>query len=62
MRLSQQKTGTEVRNGKVARKNRTDLSNHYSQLRQTETVFDRWHPVKNRLRVGRKASPNEGGG
>ena len=44
MRPSQRKTGTKVRNGKVARKNRTDLSNHYSQVRQAETVVDRLRP------------------
>ena len=44
MRPSQRKTGTKVRNGKVSRKNRTDLSNHYSQIRQTETVVDRVRP------------------
>ena len=44
MRPSQRKTGTKVRNGKVARKNRTDLSNHYWQVRQAETVVDRLRP------------------
>ncbi len=44
MRRSQRKTGTKVRNGKVTRKNRTDLSNHYSQIRQAETVIDRLRP------------------
>jgi hypothetical protein len=44
MRKSQRKTGTKVRNGKVTRKNRTDLSSHYSQIRQTETVIDRLRP------------------
>ena len=44
MRRTRRKTGTKVRNGKVARKNRTELSNHYSQVRQTETVIDRRRP------------------
>lgn len=44
MRPSQRKTSTKVRNGKVARKNRTELSNHYSQIRQAETVIDRLRP------------------
>ena len=44
MRPLQRKTGTKVRNGKVTRKNRTDLSNHYSQIRQAETVVDRLRP------------------
>ena len=46
MRRSQRKTGTKVRDGKVTRKNRTELSNHYSQVRQTETVIDRLRPGK----------------
>ncbi len=44
MRRSQRKTGTKVRDGKVLRKNRTELSNHYSQVRQHETVIDRLRP------------------
>ena len=44
MRRSQRKTGTKVRDGKVTRKNRTELSNHYSQVRQSETVIDRLRP------------------
>jgi hypothetical protein len=44
MRSSQRKTGTKVRDGKVTRKNRTELSNHYSQVRQFETVIDRLRP------------------
>lgn len=44
MRHTQRKTGTKVRNGKVTRKNRTDLSSHYSQVRQDETVIDRLRP------------------
>lgn len=44
MRRSQRKTGTKVRNGKVARKNRTALSAHYSQVRQEKTVIDRLRP------------------
>ncbi len=44
MRRSQRKTGTKVRDGRVARKNRTELSNHYSQVRQFETVIDRLRP------------------
>lgn len=55
MRRSQRKTGTKVRNGKVARKNRTDLSNHYSQMRQSETVIDRLRPgegYKHYLTIG----------
>ena len=44
MRPSQRKTSTKVRNGKVVRKNRTELSNHYSQIRQSETVIDRLRP------------------
>lgn len=44
MRHSQRKTGTKVRNGKVTRKNRTALSDHYSQVRQSETVIDRLRP------------------
>lgn len=44
MRLSQRKTGTKVRNGKVSRKNRTELSNHYSQVSQLEPVIDRRRP------------------
>ena len=44
MRSPQRKTGTKVRDGKVTRKNRTELSNHYSQVRQSETVIDRLRP------------------
>lgn len=44
MRRSQRKTGTKVRDGKVQRKNRTELSNHYSQVRQSELVIDRQRP------------------
>ncbi|QDU59150.1 hypothetical protein [Aeoliella mucimassa] len=44
MRHAPRKTGTKVRNGKVARKNRTELSNHYSQVRQDRTVIDRLRP------------------
>lgn len=44
MRYLQRKTGTKVRNGKVTRKNRTELSNHYSQVRQLNTVIDRERP------------------
>ena len=44
MRRSLRKTGTKVRNGKVTRKNRTDLSRHYSQVRQDEPVIDRLRP------------------
>jgi hypothetical protein len=44
MRSSRRKTGTKVWDGKVVRKNRTELSNHYSQVRQIETVIDRRRP------------------
>ncbi len=44
MKRSQRKTATKVRNGKVARKNRTRLSDHYSQVYQAEPVFDRLRP------------------
>ena len=44
MRRSQRKTGTKVRDGKVTRKNRTELSNHYSQVRQAAPVIDRLRP------------------
>jgi hypothetical protein len=36
----------KVRNGKVMRKNRIDLSNHYSQVRQARPVIDRLRPGK----------------
>ena len=55
MRHSQRKTGTKVRNGKVTRKNRTDLSNHYSQVRQENTVVDKLRPgvgFKHYLTIG----------
>jgi hypothetical protein len=45
MRRCQRKTSTKVRDGKVCRKNRTELSNHYSQICQTQTVIDRLRPV-----------------
>lgn len=44
MRYSQRKTSTKVRNGKVTHKNRTELSNHYSQVRQAKTIIDRLRP------------------
>ena len=44
MRQTPRKTGTKVRGGKVTRKNRTDLANHYSQVRQAETFIDRLRP------------------
>jgi len=44
MRLHPRKTATKVRDGKVTRKNRTELSNHYVQVRQDETVIDRLRP------------------
>lgn len=34
----------KVRDGKVSRKNRTELSNHYMQLQQDELVIDRQRP------------------
>lgn len=43
---TQRKTGIKVRNGKVCRKNRTALSNHYTQVRQPEPVIDRLRPGK----------------
>ena len=44
MRNSPRKTGTKVRDGKVTRKNRTELSNHYSQVRQSRVIIDRQRP------------------
>ncbi|MEZ6095121.1 MAG: hypothetical protein R3C03_12980 [Pirellulaceae bacterium] len=44
MKRSQRKTGTKVRDGRVTRKNRSELSNHYSQVRQAEPVIDRLRP------------------
>ncbi len=44
MRRSQRKTAMKVRDGKVSRKNRTELSSHYMQLRQDELVIDRQRP------------------
>jgi len=44
MRNSPRKTGTKVKNGKVTRKNRTELSEHYSQTRQSRVIIDRQRP------------------
>jgi hypothetical protein len=44
MRRSPRKTATKVRNGKVARKNRTDLTSHYAQTRQSQPFIDRQRP------------------
>ena len=44
MTRSRRRSATKVRDGRVQRKNRTELSNHYSQLRQDRTVIDRQRP------------------
>ena len=44
MRSRPRKTGTKVKNGKVSRKNRTELSAHYSQTKQPHVVVDRQRP------------------
>ena len=44
MRSSPRKTGTKVRDGKVQRKNRTDLSPHYEQTPQSRPFVDRQRP------------------
>ena len=38
------RTATKVRHGRVQRKNRTQLANHYSQIRQNRTIIDRLRP------------------
>lgn len=44
MRSPRRKTGTKVTDGKVQRKNRTDLSPHYEQTPQSRPVVDRQRP------------------
>ena len=44
MRTNRRKTNPKVRSGKVLRKNRTELSRHYWQTSQDETVIDRLRP------------------
>lgn len=44
MRSSPRKTGTKVRDGKVQRKNRTNLSPHYEQTPQSRPAVDRQRP------------------